>query len=42
MRMTRQIVIQLLIFSLLAVVALGIMIFQYMRAPAMVGIGSIV
>jgi phospholipid/cholesterol/gamma-HCH transport system substrate-binding protein len=40
MRMTRQIVIQLLIFSLLAVVALGIMIFGYMRLPAMLGIGQ--
>jgi phospholipid/cholesterol/gamma-HCH transport system substrate-binding protein len=38
--MTRQIVIQLLIFSLLAVVALGIMIFGYMRLPAMLGIGQ--
>ena len=40
MRMTRQIVIQLLIFSLLAVVALGIMIFGYMRLPALLGIGQ--
>ncbi|MDT5045407.1 MAG: phospholipid/cholesterol/gamma-HCH transport system substrate-binding protein [Mycobacterium sp.] len=40
MRMTRQIVIQLLIFSLLAVVALGIMVFGYMRLPAMLGIGQ--
>jgi phospholipid/cholesterol/gamma-HCH transport system substrate-binding protein len=40
MRMTRQIVIQLLIFSLLAVVALAIMIFGYMRLPAMFGIGQ--
>ena len=40
MRLTRQIVIQLLIFSLLAVVALGIMIFGYMRLPALLGIGQ--
>ncbi len=40
MRMTRQIVIQLLIFSLLAAVALGIMIFGYMRLPALLGIGQ--
>ena len=40
MRMTRQIIIQLLIFSLLAVVALGIMIFGYMRLPALLGIGQ--
>jgi phospholipid/cholesterol/gamma-HCH transport system substrate-binding protein len=40
MRVTRQMVIQLAIFSLLAVVALGIMVFGYMRVPAMVGIGE--
>ena len=40
MRLTRQIVIQLLIFSLLAAVALGIMIFGYMRLPALLGIGQ--
>ena len=39
MRMTRQIVIQLLIFSMLAVVALGIMVFSYMRLPAILGVG---
>ena len=39
MRLTRQIVIQLLIFSMLAVVALGIMVFSYMRLPAILGIG---
>jgi phospholipid/cholesterol/gamma-HCH transport system substrate-binding protein len=38
--MTRQIVIQLLIFSLLAAIALGIMVFGYMRLPALVGIGQ--
>jgi phospholipid/cholesterol/gamma-HCH transport system substrate-binding protein len=40
MRVTRQMVIQLAIFSLLAVVALGIMVFGYMRVPAMMGIGE--
>jgi phospholipid/cholesterol/gamma-HCH transport system substrate-binding protein len=40
MRMTRQIVIQLLIFSLLAAIALGIMVFGYMRLPALLGIGQ--
>lgn len=40
MRVTRQMVIQLAIFSLLAVVALGIMVFGYMRVPAMLGIGE--
>ena len=39
MRMTRQIAIQLLIFSLLAATALGIMVFGYMRLPALLGIG---
>jgi phospholipid/cholesterol/gamma-HCH transport system substrate-binding protein len=38
--MTRQIVIQLLIFSLLAATALGIMVFGYMRLPALLGIGQ--
>jgi phospholipid/cholesterol/gamma-HCH transport system substrate-binding protein len=38
--MTRQIVIQLLIFSLLAAIALGIMVFGYMRLPALLGIGQ--
>ena len=40
MRLTRRIVIQLVIFSLLAVVALGIMIFGYMRLPALLGVGQ--
>ena len=40
MRMTRQIAIQLLIFSLLAATALGIMVFGYMRLPALLGIGQ--
>jgi len=38
--MTRQIVIQLLIFSLLATAALAVMVFGYMRLPALVGIGQ--
>jgi phospholipid/cholesterol/gamma-HCH transport system substrate-binding protein len=38
--MTRQIVIQLLIFSLLAAIALGIMVFGYMRLPALLGLGQ--
>lgn len=40
MRVTRQMLIQLLIFSLLAVTALGIMVFGYMRLPEMIGIGQ--
>jgi phospholipid/cholesterol/gamma-HCH transport system substrate-binding protein len=40
MRLTRQIIIQLLIFSVLAVAALAIMIFGYMRLPAMAGLGQ--
>lgn len=40
MRVTRQMLIQLAIFSLLATVALGIMVFGYMRVPAMFGIGE--
>ncbi len=40
MRMTRQIVIQLLVFSILAVVALGIMVISYMRLPALMGVGQ--
>lgn len=40
MRLTRQIVIQLMIFSVLAVVALGIMVISYMRLPALMGIGE--
>ena len=40
MRLTRQIVIQLLIFSMLAVVALGIMVISYMRLPALMGVGQ--
>lgn len=40
MRVTRQMVIQLAIFFLVAAVALGIMVFGYMRVPAMMGIGE--
>ena len=40
MRLTRQILIQLTIFAVLAVTALGIMVFGYMRLPAMLGIGQ--
>ncbi|MEZ0342305.1 MCE family protein [Mycobacterium sp. pV006] len=40
MRVTRQMVIQLIIFSVLAVTALGIMVFNYMRVPELVGIGQ--
>ncbi len=40
MRVTRQMVIQLAIFSLLAATALGIMVFGYMRVPSMLGIGE--
>lgn len=40
MRLTRQILIQLTIFALLAAVALGIMVFGYMRLPAMLGVGQ--
>ncbi|MCB0951107.1 MAG: MCE family protein, partial [Mycobacterium sp.] len=40
MRVTRQMLIQLTIFSLIAAVALGIMVFGYMRIPAMMGIGQ--
>ncbi len=40
MRVTRQMLIQLAIFSLLAVSALGIMVFGYMRLPAMMGVGQ--
>ena len=40
MRVTRQMVIQLAIFALIATVALGIMVFGYMRVPAMLGVGE--
>ncbi|UXA16898.1 MCE family protein [Mycobacterium sp. SMC-4] len=40
MRLTRQMLIQLTIFAVLAATALGIMVFNYMRLPALVGIGQ--
>ncbi len=40
MVLTRRILIQIAIFALLAAVALGIMIFRYMRVPALMGIGQ--
>ncbi|MGE0215188.1 MCE family protein [Mycolicibacterium sp.] len=40
MRLTRQMLIQVSIFAVLAAVALGIMVFNYMRVPEMVGIGQ--
>ncbi len=40
MRVTRQMLIQLAIFSLVSAVAIAIMAFGYMRVPAMLGIGQ--
>ncbi|MGB0969623.1 MAG: MCE family protein [Mycobacterium sp.] len=40
MHVTRQMVIQLAIFSLVAFTAIAIMVFGYMRIPAMMGIGE--
>lgn len=40
MRLTRQIFIQMAIFAIVATTALLIMVFGYMRVPAMVGIGQ--
>jgi phospholipid/cholesterol/gamma-HCH transport system substrate-binding protein len=40
MILTRQILIQLTIFSLLSLTALGVMVFGYMRLPEMMGIGE--
>ncbi len=40
MHVTRQMLIQLAIFSVLALTAIGIMVFGYMRIPAMLGIGE--
>lgn len=40
MRLTRKILIQVAIFSVLAVAAVGTMVFGYMRLPEMVGIGQ--
>ena len=40
MRVTRQMLIQLAIFSVVAVTFIAIMVFGYMRVPAMMGIGQ--
>ena len=40
MRVTRQMVIQLAIFSVIALLALGIMVFGYIRLPALLGVGQ--
>ena len=40
MRLTRQIIIQMAIFALIATVALAIMVFGYMRLPALMGVGE--
>ncbi len=40
MRVTRQMLIQLAIFSVVAFTAIAIMVFGYMRVPAMLGIGE--
>ncbi|KUI14132.1 mammalian cell entry protein [Mycobacterium sp. GA-1285] len=40
MRMTRQILIQMAIFSVIATLALGIMVFGYMRLPSLLGVGQ--
>ncbi|KMO67340.1 phospholipid/cholesterol/gamma-HCH transport system substrate-binding protein [Mycobacterium sp. BK558] len=40
MRITRRIVIQMLIFGVIATTALGIMVFAYMRLPAFFGVGQ--
>ncbi|KUI33672.1 mammalian cell entry protein [Mycobacterium sp. IS-1590] len=40
MRMTRQILIQMAIFSAIAILALGIMVFGYMRLPSLLGVGQ--
>src|SRR6185312_11127232 len=40
MRMTRQILIQIAIFAVIATTALMIMVFTYMRLPSFLGIGQ--
>lgn len=40
MRMTRQILIQMAIFAVIATTALAIMVFTYMRLPALLGVGQ--
>ena len=40
MRMTRQILIQMAIFAVIATTALAIMVLVYMRLPAFLGVGQ--
>ena len=40
MRMTRQILIQMAIFAVIATTALAIMVLVYMRLPALLGVGQ--
>ncbi|MGV0788665.1 MlaD family protein [Mycolicibacterium sp. XJ2] len=40
MRMTRQILIQMAIFSAIAIIALSVMVFGYMRLPTLLGVGQ--
>lgn len=40
MILTKRILVQLMIFGLLALVALGVMLFGYMRLPEMIGVGQ--
>ncbi|MGE2737154.1 MCE family protein [Mycolicibacterium vaccae] len=40
MRVTRQMLIQLTVFAVLAATAMGVMVFGYMRLPELVGIGQ--
>lgn len=40
MRMTRQILIQMAIFSVIAIIALVVMVFGYMRLPTLLGVGQ--
>lgn len=40
MRMTRQILIQMAVFSAIAIIALSVMVFGYMRLPSLLGVGK--
>lgn len=40
MRMTRQIIIQMAIFSVIAITALAVMVLGYMRLPTLLGVGQ--
>ena len=40
MRVTRQMLIQLVIFSVVAFTAVAIMVFGYMRLPQLLGVGQ--